>query len=113
VEVRPRRILHSRGVSLVGQENGNISPFGASARYHSIAAKSKSEKLNLGGISMGGAFSGLISIVILVVTIFPLVKIIQKAGYSGWWVLLGLIPLVNFIMIWIFALSDWPALRKT
>ncbi|MGA2552284.1 MAG: hypothetical protein ABSF50_19235 [Burkholderiaceae bacterium] len=42
---------------------------------------------------------------------YPYVRIIQKAGYSGWWVLVGLVPLVNFIMLWVFALADWPALR--
>jgi len=39
------------------------------------------------------------------------VRILHKAGYSGWWSLLTLIPIVNIIVIWIFAFSSWPALR--
>ena len=40
------------------------------------------------------------------------VKILTKAGYSGWWVLIGFVPLVNFIMLLVFAFSDWPVLRE-
>ena len=39
------------------------------------------------------------------------VQILRKAGYSGWWSLLTLVPLVNIAMIWVFAFSDWPALK--
>ena len=35
-------------------------------------------------------------------------KIISKAGYSPWFVLLGLVPLVNIVMFFVFAFSDWP-----
>ena len=38
-------------------------------------------------------------------------KILQKAGYSGWWVLIWFIPLGNLVGLWIFALADWPTLR--
>jgi hypothetical protein len=38
----------------------------------------------------------------------PYVMIIRKAGYSGWWVLILFVPIVNFIMIWVFALARWP-----
>jgi hypothetical protein len=34
--------------------------------------------------------------------------VIKKAGYSGWWVLLGLVPIVGLIMLWVFAFSRWP-----
>jgi hypothetical protein len=39
------------------------------------------------------------------------VSIVRKAGYSGWWVLLGLVPLVNLVMVFAFAFADWPVLR--
>ena len=39
------------------------------------------------------------------------VRILRRAGYSGWWSLLMLTPLVNIAMIWVFAFSDWPALK--
>jgi uncharacterized membrane protein len=36
------------------------------------------------------------------------VRIVQKAGYTGWWVLVLIIPILNLIMFLIFAFSDWP-----
>ena len=38
--------------------------------------------------------------------------ILNKAGYFRWWALLFLIPLVNIIMIWIFAFARWPAFKE-
>jgi hypothetical protein len=38
----------------------------------------------------------------------PVFMIIRKAGFSGWWVLLTLVPLANLIMLWIFAFVRWP-----
>ena len=56
---------------------------------------------------------GLFYLVFLVLMIAAWVKILTKAGYSGWWILIGLVPLVNMIMFFVFAFSDWPALRAT
>jgi uncharacterized membrane protein YhaH (DUF805 family) len=39
------------------------------------------------------------------------VRILRKAGYSGWWSLLTLVPILNIATIWVFASSDWPALN--
>ena len=47
------------------------------------------------------------------VFLFPVTKILRKAGYSGWWCLLGLVPLLNIIMIWVFAFATWPNLRES
>lgn len=49
-------------------------------------------------------------IVALIVLLLP-AQVLHKAGYSRWWSLVLLVPLVNLIMVWVFALSDWPALR--
>jgi hypothetical protein len=38
-------------------------------------------------------------------------RIVEKAGFDGRWVLVLLLPVVNIIMIWVFAFSHWPALR--
>jgi uncharacterized membrane protein YhaH (DUF805 family) len=62
---------------------------------------------------MGVSFVHLIALVIaLVVYVIPVVMILRKAGYSGWWCLLGFVPLVNIIMLWVFALASWPNLRE-
>lgn len=38
------------------------------------------------------------------------VRIVRKAGFDAWWVLVLLIPVVNIAMIWVFAFSRWPTL---
>ncbi|MBS3954294.1 MAG: hypothetical protein KGZ88_15205 [Methylomicrobium sp.] len=38
-------------------------------------------------------------------------KILAKAGHHQAWVLCLLIPVVNIIMIWIFAFAHWPNLK--
>jgi hypothetical protein len=45
------------------------------------------------------------------VFLVPLWRIISKAGYSGAWALISLIPFVNIIALWIFAFAKWPAER--
>ena len=38
-------------------------------------------------------------------------KILDKAGLKKWNVLYLLIPVVNIIMIWLFAFQHWPNLK--
>ncbi len=38
-------------------------------------------------------------------------KVAEKAGFDGWWGLILLVPVVNIIMIWVFAFSPWPLQR--
>jgi len=54
----------------------------------------------------------LILILVLAIIIFGLYlnyRIVDKTGINGWWSLLAIIPLVNFIVIWLFAFKPWPA----
>ena len=39
-------------------------------------------------------------------------RIVYKAGFDGWWVLVLLIPIVNIAMIWIFAFIRWPNIKS-
>jgi hypothetical protein len=56
---------------------------------------------------------GLVGIgIALVIFVVPLVKILRKAGYSGWWILIWLVPIANIVMLWVLAFSDWPNLAK-
>jgi len=48
----------------------------------------------------------------LAVFLVPAVMILRKAGYSGWWCLLGFVPIVNIVMFWVFAFAEWPSLRQ-
>jgi hypothetical protein len=49
---------------------------------------------------------------LIVLMVVAWVKVVTKAGYSGWWVLVGLIPCVGFIMFLVFAFSRWPVLDQ-
>ncbi len=40
-------------------------------------------------------------------------RILEKAGFKPQWAFVLLIPVVNVIMIWVFAFADWPKLKKT
>lgn len=62
-----------------------------------------------GGISVWQVIIILLSIVLIVL---PFWRIFTKAGYSGAWSLMMLIPLVNVIVFYVFAFSEWPALKE-
>ena len=55
----------------------------------------------------------LIVLIVLGAWIFPIAIIVGKAGFSRWWALLALAPLINFIALWAFALVRWPAEKKS
>ena len=54
----------------------------------------------------------LIAFVVLVLVIWAFVaifgRIVNRAGYSRWWLLTMFLPVLNAIMLWIFAFADWP-----
>jgi hypothetical protein len=56
----------------------------------------------------GGGIFLFLDLVFVIVAIVAATKILSKAGYSPWFALLLLVPLVNFVMILVFAFSDWP-----
>jgi hypothetical protein len=39
----------------------------------------------------------------------PVMKILNKAGFSRAWVLVAFVPLLNIIFLWVFAFARWPA----
>jgi hypothetical protein len=49
---------------------------------------------------------------VLTIFVFPVWRIVKRAGHSGWWSLLMFIPLVNFVSLWVFAFVKWPAIDK-
>ena len=57
--------------------------------------------------------AGLIFVfVMLPVVVIPYWKIFSKAGFSGWLSLLILFPLVNLIVLYIVAFSEWKTVPK-
>jgi hypothetical protein len=65
-----------------------------------------------GDIVMGAisVWHWLVVIVVTVVWLVPVIKILNKAGYSGWWCLVLFVPVVNIVFYWIFAFARWPNL---
>lgn len=59
-----------------------------------------------------GGVGLVVAIVVWLVVVIAYIRIIQKAGYSGWWILIGLVPVVNVIMFLVFAYSRWPVQRE-
>jgi hypothetical protein len=51
-------------------------------------------------------------LVLGLILIIPFWQLFSKAGYSGWWSLLMVIPLANLIALYVLAFSDWPAMRN-
>lgn len=49
-------------------------------------------------------------IILLLLPLYFFSRVIRKAGFSPWWTLLALVPLVNLAMLWVFAYAKWPAL---
>lgn len=62
-----------------------------------------------------GAFSilhWLIVVLILCIPAWLFARISSKAGFSGWWAIFGVIPVVNLVALWVFAFCDWPKLPQ-
>jgi hypothetical protein len=62
-----------------------------------------------------GSFSiwhWLIVIILLAIYVVPGWRIVRKAGFPGALSLLMLIPLVNIILLWVFAFTRWPNQRE-
>ena len=55
------------------------------------------------------------SIILLYVAVFvvPCWRIVSKAGFPGALSLLALVPLVNVILLWVFAFVRWPNERPS
>ena len=51
--------------------------------------------------------------VVLAVVLYPWSKIFRKAGYTGWLCVLLIIPLVNLVTLWWFALAQWPIEKRS
>jgi len=66
--------------------------------------------MGLGGISPAQLF--IVLLLPLVIVVVPFWQIFKKAGFSPFFSLLMLIPLVNLIMLFVLAFVSWPALDR-
>jgi hypothetical protein len=62
----------------------------------------------------GGAIAALSigGLILAIVFFIAYIQIIRRAGYSGWWVLVLIVPLLNIVMLLIFAYKEWPIQRE-
>jgi uncharacterized membrane protein YhaH (DUF805 family) len=62
----------------------------------------------------GGAIAAIAVFYLVVILFFGwlYVRIIRRAGYSGWWVLMALVPIGNLVMLCLFAFKEWPVHRE-
>ena len=51
-------------------------------------------------------------LVLGLVLIVPFWQLFSKAGYSGWWSLLMIVPILNLITLYVLAFSSWPSLKR-
>ena len=51
-------------------------------------------------------------LVIAIVVVIPAWRICQRTGYPGWMGFLILIPVVNLVLLYFIAFSDWPSNRN-
>ena len=49
----------------------------------------------------------------IVISVVAIVRIVQRAGYNGWWVLIIVVPIVNMLALWYFAFGPWPAYMRS
>ena len=42
----------------------------------------------------------------------PVGKVLSKAGRSPLWSVFAIVPVLNVILLWVFAFSSWPSQRK-
>ncbi len=57
---------------------------------------------------------GVVEYIVLLVLVFviPFWQIIKKSGRAGVWALVAFVPLVNLILLYVFAFSEWPVQRQ-
>jgi hypothetical protein len=59
-----------------------------------------------------GAQEFVVILFLVGIAVIPFWKIYTKAGYPGAMGFLMLVPLVNVIMLFVLAFSEWPVLRE-
>ena len=51
------------------------------------------------------------AMMMLVLSVWCFARILGKAGRSPWWSLLMVLPVVNLVLIWVFAFIRWPTIE--
>lgn len=59
----------------------------------------------MGGLSI---WHWLLFVIVVSLIVWPAWRILKRAGYSGAWSLLMLVPILNIIVMYVFAFARWP-----
>ncbi len=62
---------------------------------------------------MHGGFGFLGMLVVGLLVVVPLWRICTRVGHPGWLALGALIPLVNVLVLYFLAFSEWPIEKRT
>lgn len=54
----------------------------------------------------------IIVIAVVIAMLYPYVRILRRTGHSAWWLVTTFIPIVNLIMLWVFAFAKWPGVAR-
>ena len=61
-----------------------------------------------GGLIVFFVLLSLVYLAVLVASIWAYVRIVRRTGFSGWWVLMGLVPIGNIVVFLMWAFREWP-----
>lgn len=50
-----------------------------------------------------------LALLLLALPLLMISRVLRRAGFSRWWALLVLVPVVNLVALWLFAYARWPA----
>jgi len=50
-----------------------------------------------------------LALLLLAVPLLMIARVLRRAGFSRWWALLALVPVVNLVALWLFAYARWPS----
>jgi hypothetical protein len=64
----------------------------------------------MGGVSV---VHWIVLLAVLAIPVWVWGVIVKKAGFNPWWGLLVIVPLVNVVMLFVFAYSKWPTDRPS
>ena len=64
--------------------------------------------MGIGGISIWSLLLLIIMILVFIIPVLVFGPIAKKAGYSKLWSLVFFVPILNIIIVWVFAFIKWP-----
>ncbi len=59
-----------------------------------------------GTVGLGGLVPGIIALAIFLPSLAVAVRRLHDTGRSGWWILIGLVPIIGFLVLLVFYVMD-------